>query len=62
MPTEFLTPEDRVLPDHVRREIEDYLKCGGLENGFLLELFGIGLIRFSVFHDLDTPWAKYSLI
>ena len=34
---EFLTRENRVLPDHVRREFEDYLKCGRLENGFLLE-------------------------
>jgi ribosomal protein S27E len=27
--------EGRVLPDHVRQEFEDYLKCGRLEHGFL---------------------------
>lgn len=26
-----------MLPDQVRRDFEDYLKCGRLENGFLLE-------------------------
>ena len=27
--------EGKVLPDYVRREFEDYLKCGRLEHGFL---------------------------
>jgi ribosomal protein S27E len=27
--------EGRVLPDYVRREFDDYLKCGRLEHGFL---------------------------
>ena len=27
--------ENRVLPDYVRQEFEDYLKCGRLEHGFL---------------------------
>ena len=27
--------EDRILPDYVRQEFEDYLKCGRLEHGFL---------------------------
>jgi len=27
--------EGRVLPDYVRRELEDHLKCGRLEHGFL---------------------------
>ena len=27
--------EGKVLPDYVRREFEDYLKCGCLEHGFL---------------------------
>ena len=27
--------EGRVLPDYVRREFEDYLKCGRLEHGFI---------------------------
>jgi hypothetical protein len=27
--------EDRVLPDYVWQEFEDYLKCGRLEHGFL---------------------------
>ena len=27
--------EDRMLPDYVRQEFEDYLKCGRLEHGFL---------------------------
>jgi len=27
--------EDRILPNYVRQEFEDYLKCGRLEHGFL---------------------------
>jgi len=27
--------EGRVLPDYVRQEFEEYLKCGRLEHGFL---------------------------
>jgi len=27
--------EGRVLPDYVRREFDEYLKCGRLEHGFL---------------------------
>ena len=27
--------EGRALPDTIRREFEDYLKCGRLESGFL---------------------------
>jgi hypothetical protein len=27
--------EGRMLPDYVRQEFEDYLKCGRLEHGFL---------------------------
>ena len=30
-----LAEEDRILPDYVQREFEDYLKCGRLEHGFL---------------------------
>ena len=33
--TEFLAREGKVLPDYVRREFEDYLRCGKLEHGFL---------------------------
>ncbi len=62
MPTEYLTRENRVLPDHVRREFEDYLKCGRLENGFLLVLFGIGLIRFSVFESPVYGIIKCDLV
>ncbi len=30
-----LAEEGRILPGYVKREFEDYLKCGRLENGFL---------------------------
>ena len=30
-----LAVEDRVLPNYVRREFDEYLKCGRLEHGFL---------------------------
>ena len=30
-----MAEECRALPDYVRREFEDYLKCGRLEHGFL---------------------------
>ena len=30
-----LAEQGKVLPDYVRQEFEDYLKCGRLEHGFL---------------------------
>ncbi|HBO1295195.1 TPA: transposase zinc-binding domain-containing protein, partial [Pseudomonas aeruginosa] len=30
-----LEAEDRSLPEYVREEFEDYLRCGVLEHGFL---------------------------
>ena len=32
---EQLGHQGKCLPEHVRREFEDYLKCGRLEHGFL---------------------------
>ncbi len=31
----YLRAQGRLLPDYVRREFDDYLKCGRLEHGFL---------------------------
>ena len=31
----YLSESGRVLPRHVRREFDEYLECGRLENGFL---------------------------
>ena len=33
--TAQLSEQGKVLPDHVQREFEEYLKCGRLEEGFL---------------------------
>ena len=32
---EHLAARERTLPTHVQREVDDYLKCGRLEHGFL---------------------------
>ncbi len=45
-----LGQQGKCLPDHVRREFDDYLQCGRLENGFLR-------VRCDTCHFERLTWA-----
>ena len=50
--------EGRVLPDYVRQEFDEYLKCGRLEHGFVhpFSAWGIGICRPTLSSHHPQPW------
>ena len=52
----YLSESGRVLPRHVRREFDEYLECGRLENGFLrVRCEGCHLERMGTVNSRKSP-------